>query len=104
MKDLAASGGHDRDDGDSGYEYMKVVKEILALIASGKLGPGTRLRAERQLAVEYEVAYGTFRRATKELRDMGAIYTKHGKGNFVSKPAEDAPAPATDSPAEPETD
>jgi GntR family transcriptional regulator len=49
-------------------------------------GAGTRagrLRAERDLASEYGVAYDTIRRATALLREPGLIITIVGRGTFV---------------------
>ena len=59
VSDLAAPGGRDSD-----LAYLRVADDIAARIASGELAPGTRLRAERDLASHYGVAYGTIRRAT----------------------------------------
>ncbi len=78
MSDIAAPGG--RDD----LVYIRVADDIAARIASGELAPGTRLRAERELATHYEVSYGTVRRAMERLREQGLIITIHGRGTFVS--------------------
>ena len=47
--------------------------------------PGARLRAERELAEHYEVAYGTVRRAMEVLRERRLIETIHGRGTFVTR-------------------
>ena len=78
MSDIAAPGGQDD------LVYMRVADDIAARIASGELAPGTRLRAERDLATHYGVAYGTIRRAMQVLREKGLIVTIHGRGTFVS--------------------
>lgn len=78
MSDLEAKGGRDSD-----LAYMRVAEDIAARIASGELKPGARLRAERELAEHYEVAYGTVRRAMEVLRERGLIETVHGRGTFV---------------------
>jgi GntR family transcriptional regulator len=49
------------------------------------LAPGARLRAERELAEHYEVAYGTVRRAMEVLRERRLIETIHGRGTFVTR-------------------
>lgn len=82
MSDLAADDGG-KGDG-SGLVYMRVVNDVAARIASGELKPGTRLRAERQLAEYYGVSYGSIRHAMQVLRDRGLITTIHGRGTFVS--------------------
>ena len=78
MSDIAAPGGQDD------LVYMRVADDIAARIASGELARGTRLRAERDLATHYGVAYGTIRRAMQVLRDKGLIVTIHGRGTFVA--------------------
>ncbi len=55
--------------------YVQVADDLAARIARGELAPGTRLPAERALAIEYGVAYDTIRRATALLRDRGLIIT-----------------------------
>jgi GntR family transcriptional regulator len=79
MSDLAAPGGRDAD-----LAYLRVADDIAARITSGELLPGTRLRAERDLAAHYGVAYGTIRRAMQVLRERGLIETIHGRGTFVA--------------------
>lgn len=71
---------------------MRVVGDIEVRIGSGELKPGTRLRAERELAEYYGVAFGTIRHAMKILRERGLIETIWGRGNFVVG-VRKAPAP-----------
>jgi hypothetical protein len=82
VSDIAAPGGGQED-----LAYVRVANDIAARIASGELSPGTRLRAERDLATHYGVSYGTVRRAMKELREQGLIATIHGRGTFVNNPS-----------------
>jgi DNA-binding GntR family transcriptional regulator len=92
----AAPDGHRRGDADKGPKYKQVASAIEADIRSGKLAPGMRLLAERVLAEQFEVSYGTVRHAVEELRDAGLVYTTHGEGTFVIGPPEpDAPQPDT---------
>jgi DNA-binding GntR family transcriptional regulator len=79
VSDIAAPGGQDD------LVYRRVADDIAARIASGELVPGTRLRAERDLATHYGVAYGTIRRAMQVLREKGTIVTIHGRGTFVAQ-------------------
>jgi GntR family transcriptional regulator len=81
VSEIAAPDGHDQD-----LAYIRVAEDIAARIASGELAPGTRLRAERQLAEHYGVAYGTIRRAMQVLRERDLITTIHGRGTFVASP------------------
>ncbi len=64
--------------------YVAIADHVAARIAGGELRPGARLSPERDLAVEYGVAYLTVRRAMVELRERGLILTVHGKGTFVA--------------------
>lgn len=72
------------DPVDSELLYVQVADHIADRIERGELRPGQRLPSERDLAVEYEVAYLTMRRATRVLRERGLVRTIHGKGTFVS--------------------
>jgi GntR family transcriptional regulator len=78
LSDLAAPGGNVK------LRYVWVAEQIEAEIESGKLAPGARLRAERELAEHYRVAYGTLRHAVDILRVRGLIVTIHGRGTFVA--------------------
>lgn len=53
-----------------------------ARIGSGELR--MRLRAERELASRYGVAYGTIRQAVKELRARGLVVSIQGRGTFIA--------------------
>ncbi|WUO44122.1 winged helix-turn-helix domain-containing protein [Streptomyces sp. NBC_00285] len=81
--------------------YVAVADHIEARIRAGKLHPGARLPAERDLAQEYGVAYLTVRRAAQVLRDRGLIETVHGRGTFVADPV---PQAAGDASVDDETD
>jgi GntR family transcriptional regulator len=78
VSDIAAPGGQED------LVYVRVADDIAARIASGELASGTRLRAERDLATHYGVAYGTIRRAMQLLRERELIVTIHGRGTFVA--------------------
>ena len=86
MSDLEAPAGRSAD-----LAYVTVTDDIAARIASGELRPGARLLAERDLARLYGVAYGTIRRAMKELRARGLIRSVQGRGTFVAR--QDGPPP-----------
>jgi GntR family transcriptional regulator len=64
--------------------YVQAADYIAGLIESGEWPPGSKLRAERELADDWQLAYGTIRRAMQELRDRGLIVTVQGKGTFVT--------------------
>lgn len=63
--------------------YMQVARLLTAKIESGELA--RRMPAERALAEEYEVSYGTVRRAIAVLRDKGLVRSVHGRGTFVAE-------------------
>lgn len=64
--------------------YLQVADDLAARIRSGKLTG--RMPAERDLAQEYGVAYGTIRRAMGILRERGLVETVHGRGTFAISP------------------
>ena len=63
----------------------KVVREIIAMIASGQFGDGDRLPAERKLCEQFGVSRGTLREGLADLEEMGAICIKAGSGAYVQK-------------------
>lgn len=65
------------------FEYVKLADRIEAEIRSGKLPPGARLPAEQAMREIYGVGIGTARRAVRELRERGVVYTLGTKGTYV---------------------
>ncbi len=65
--------------------YQQAADWIAARVAAGELQPGSRLRAERDLADEWGIAYQTVRRAMRELRERGLIVSVLGKGTFITR-------------------
>lgn len=72
------------DDGGPELLYVRVADDIAARVASGELVSGTRLRSERDLAVEYGVAFHTIRRAMAVLRERGLVVSVHGRGTYIA--------------------
>ena len=66
--------------------YLQLADDLAARIMSGELTG--RLPAERDLAQEYGVAYGTVRRAMGVLRERGLVETVHGRGTFAIRPGD----------------
>lgn len=64
--------------------YVQVAEHIAARISAGELERGSKLPPEREIAVEYGIAYNTMRNAIRVLRDRGLIVTMHGRGTFVT--------------------
>ncbi len=61
--------------------YMQVANDIGRRIRGGEIKG--RLASERDLAEEYEVSYGTIRRAMGVLRERDLVVSVHGRGTFV---------------------
>jgi GntR family transcriptional repressor for pyruvate dehydrogenase complex len=53
------------------------------LITSGRLRPGDRLPAERDLAVQVGVSRPTVRAGLRALAAMGVVQSRHGSGTFI---------------------
>jgi GntR family transcriptional regulator len=66
--------------------YIQVADDLAARIGRGELSG--RMPAERDLASEYGVAYGTIRRAMEVLRERGLVESVHGRGTFTRPQAE----------------
>lgn len=73
----------ERAEGQPAYRWLygALRKEIL----EGRLRPGTRLPASRDLATEYGVSRGTIVTAFEELKAEGYIEGSVGSGTYVSK-------------------
>jgi GntR family transcriptional repressor for pyruvate dehydrogenase complex len=63
--------------------YEEIVKQLTDLIEEGKLLPGDKLPAERQLADELHVSRTAIREALRSMESMGYIESKVGGGTFV---------------------
>jgi GntR family transcriptional repressor for pyruvate dehydrogenase complex len=61
----------------------KVVKKIIALIASGQYADSQPLPAERKLAADIGVSRGTLRKALEELAELGLVEIRQGSGAYV---------------------
>lgn len=81
----------DPDDPTPPYEQLR--RQLADLIAAGRLGPGDRLPALRQLAGDLGVAVGTVARTYRELEQEGLLTSRRGGGTRVAATGR---APATD--------
>ena len=61
---------------------------LRAAVAAGRLGPGDRLPALRDLADELGVNHNTVRAAVARLQAEGVLEARHGAGTFVAAGAE----------------
>ncbi|MGO4526619.1 PLP-dependent aminotransferase family protein [Microvirga sp. 2MCAF35] len=73
----------------SGPKYRAIAEALLADVQSGRLKPGHRLPAQRQLAKELGVDLTTVTRAFNEARRMGLIEANTGSGSYVRRRVDD---------------
>ncbi len=62
----------------------EVVRHVAVLIEKGRLRPGDRLPAERELAVELGLSRPTIRAGLQTLAAMGVIESRRGAGTFIT--------------------
>jgi DNA-binding FadR family transcriptional regulator len=65
--------------------HNRIVREIIARVASGEYPAGRRLPGERALCREFDVARGTLRRALLQLKELGVLAIRPGSGVYVGK-------------------
>lgn len=70
--------------------YRQIADQLAQLIASGEFPSGTRLPAERELAVSLGVSRTSVREAIISLEMSGLVEVRVGTGVFVTKPPEGA--------------
>lgn len=64
--------------------YLKLYENVLENIENKKYNSYEKLPSENQFAKEFNVNRHTVRQALQILKERGFIYTKKGKGNFIS--------------------
>ena len=69
----------------AGPLYRQIADQRRRMIESGDLKSGTQVPTEDQLMEEYRASRNTVRGALKELATRNLVYTRHGKGTFVSE-------------------
>ncbi|SCL27890.1 transcriptional regulator, GntR family [Micromonospora rhizosphaerae] len=79
----------------AGPRYLALADAIGAEIAAGRLAPGDRLPAQRDLARQLGVTVATVGRAYQVAARRGLLTGEVGRGTFVA-PAPAAPLPATE--------
>lgn len=62
---------------------QQVVSHVRSLIERGRLRPGDRLPAERDLAGLVGVSRPTVRAGLRALAAMGVVHSRHGSGTFI---------------------
>ena len=74
--------------------YVQIADDLREKIKGGVLGPGDKMRARKDMAVDYGVAPETVRKAQDELIKEGLIQARKTLGVFVLKaPGEPEPSP-----------
>jgi GntR family transcriptional repressor for pyruvate dehydrogenase complex len=63
--------------------YEEIVEQIKQLISDGKLKPGDKLLAERDLAERFQVSRASVREAIRTLEMLGVIDIRPGEGTFI---------------------
>ena len=71
---------------DAGVAYAALADRIRLLILDGRVSPGTRLPAERELAAQLEVSRTTVTAAYAELREAGYLQSLRGSGSVAQLP------------------
>lgn len=66
--------------------YYQVKESLLEKIKSNQFKVGDLIPSESELQEEYNVSRITIRRAIQELVREGHLYTRQGRGTFVSRP------------------
>lgn len=64
--------------------YHQIQQRLLHQIHSGALKPGEPLPSAQEIAATLGVSQMTVRQAVKSLCEAGVVYSKQGKGTFVS--------------------
>jgi len=90
-----------RDPGESASRWL--YESLRVAILEGRLRPGIRLPATRDLARQYRLARGTIVNAFDQLKSEGYIHCSVGSGTYVNKilPEELLQVPRKESPAPP---
>ena len=64
---------------------LQIARQIRLAVASGRLKPGDRLPAARDLAAELRVNFHTVRKAYGDLEGEGLLRCEQGRGTFVAE-------------------
>lgn len=64
-------------------KYIQISEMLIRDIAAGRLGDGTRLAPEREMAAVLEISVGTLRKALRDLEAKGLLERVQGSGNYI---------------------
>jgi DNA-binding transcriptional MocR family regulator len=77
----------------TGPAYVALAKRVRLLILDGRIPLGTRIPAERDLAVQLGISRTTVTAAYGELREAGYLDSVRGSGSVARLPGSHSPAP-----------
>ena len=63
--------------------YIQISEMLMREIIAGRLSDGERLPPERRLAKSLNISVGTLRKSLKDLEMKGALFRRHGSGNYI---------------------
>ena len=63
--------------------HNRIIREIIAMVASGSYTDGQRLPAERSLCKQFDVSRGTLRKGLSKLEELGVVSIKPNSGVYV---------------------
>jgi GntR family transcriptional regulator len=66
-------------------KYQAIRDWLVGRIAQGEYGRGAQLPSEHDLMARFEVSRVTARQALDDLRRLGLVESRRGKGHFVSR-------------------
>lgn len=81
---LDAMGSFQVDERSGVPLWIRIRKRLVFLISSGKYERGERLPSVRELSVRLGVNYNTINKVYQDLERDGYIFTKRGRGTYVS--------------------
>lgn len=64
--------------------YLQIIDDIKTKISSGQLNIGQKIGSQQELSREYDVSLITIKKAIAELINQGVLFTRVGKGTYVS--------------------
>ncbi|RFB81587.1 PLP-dependent aminotransferase family protein [Methylovirgula sp. 4M-Z18] len=77
-------------------KYLAIAQALIADIHAGRLAPGARLPAQRDLAKAFQVDLTTITRAFNEVRRQGLVEGHTKRGSFVRAPVKERYAASAD--------
>lgn len=64
--------------------YEQIIEQVERMVTSGALQPDEQLPSVRKLAMDLAINPNTISRAYALLEQRGVIYSRQGRGNFIS--------------------